>query len=234
MHGLFVALLAGAMSIAEGRALGTADVERVQPWSLWKQSLARIATAGVIALLLGLAVPVGLEAMLPLIESTRRVGPDPGPVRFLLPNPLNGAAATVLLTTLFSGYVSSLCVGGLRALLTALPLAVTLVSLSTYTFSAVAAVDPTLTREGFVRHYGATATMADYRTAFLYARSAAAVAFVGFAALLPILMLRNARSGEAGMTLAKRQLPWLAVYAVLAAVMVRGGEALLRWWLFTH
>ncbi len=50
-------------------------------------------------------------------------------MRFVLPNPLNSAAATILLTTLFSGYVSTMCVGGLRALLVALPLSFSLASL---------------------------------------------------------------------------------------------------------
>ena len=91
--------------------MGTADTQSLQPWPFWKQWLAKFATVAVIALLLGLAVPRGLQAVLPLIDSSWPVGPDLGDFRFLLPNPLNGGVATILLTTLFSCYISSLCVG---------------------------------------------------------------------------------------------------------------------------
>ena len=242
MYGLFVALLVGSISIAEERALGTADTQRLQPWPFWKYSLAKLVTGGVVTLLLGLAVPTALEAMLPLIQGSSRIGPDLGFFRFYLPNPLNGAAATLLVTTLFSAYVSTLSVGGLRALMAALPLSFSLFSLPAYIFFLVDAVeravrvkyDLQLKAGEFWWPKLPTATVDDYRAIFLYSRRMAVVVYIGFAALLLFLYLRNSKSGEDGMGLAKKQLPWIAVYVVLAAVLVRGGETILRWWLFTR
>jgi hypothetical protein len=65
------------------------------------------------------------------------VGPTWDYFRFYLPSLLSSAAATLLLTTLFSSYVSTLCVGGLRALLVALPLSFSLASLYVYLIYAV-------------------------------------------------------------------------------------------------
>ena len=242
MYGLFVALLVGAISTAEERALGTADTQRLQPWPFWKHSLAKLVTAGVVTLLLGHAVPTVLEEMLPLIQGSSRIGPDLGLFRFYLPNPLNGAAATLLVTTLLSCYVSTLSVGGLRALMAALPLSFSLFSLTAYIFFLVDAVeravrvqyDLQLKAGEFWWPKLRTATVDDYRAIFLYSRWMAVVVYIGFAGLLLFLYLRNSRSGEDGMRLAKKQLPWIAVYVVLAAVLMRGGEIVLRWWLFTR
>ena len=74
----------------------------------------------------------------------------------------------------------------------------------------------------------------DIRTTYLYTRWAAAIAFVGFVALVLFLCLRNFRSGERGTEMAKKQLPWIAVYVALAAVLLRGGGSFLEWWLITH
>jgi ABC-type transport system involved in multi-copper enzyme maturation permease subunit len=238
IYGLFIALLVGAISIAEERAMGTADTQSLQPWPFWKQWLAKFATVAVIALLLGLAVPRGLQAVLPLIDSSWPVGPDLGDFRFLLPNPLNGGVATILLTTLFSCYVSSLCVGGLHALLAALPLSFSLASLCTYLFHAVYWLDRTLRVKYGLREFWwkglPTATSEDFRTSFLYSRRMAAIAFLGFVAMLLFFLLRNFRSGDRGTTTAWTQLPWVVVYAALAAVLIRGGDALFSWLLLTH
>ena len=54
------------------------------------------------------------------------------------------------------------------------------------------------------------------------------IAFIGFVALILFLYQRNFRSGERGAAMAKKQIPWVAVYVALAAVLIGGGEALLR------
>jgi len=238
MYGLFVAILVGAISIAEERALGTADTQRIQPWAFWKRSLAKFTTAAVISLLLGLVVPIGLEAMLPLIQGSDPPGPDLGLYRYYLPHPLNGAAAALLLITLFSGYVSSLCVGGLRALMVALPLSFSLVTINTYAFYAVGTLERALRRRYGLSEFWwvalPTVSAADHRTAFLYTRWMATAVFLGFTTLLLFLLLRNSQSGEDGKTLARRQLPWIAVAAGVGALFIRGGEELVSWWLFTH
>jgi hypothetical protein len=254
LYGLFIASLVGAISIAEERALGTADTQRLLPWPFWKQSLAKCATVGSIALLLGLAVPIGLEVVLPLIHSASQIGPAPGFFRFLLPNPLNGAAATILLVTLFSSYVSTMCVGGLRALLVALPLSFSLTSLylglllgidrlerivirGLYGPPQPCTLPGQITLPGCFRAWWTglpTVAGPDFATAFSYNRWMTTGALLGFAALILFLYLRNTRSGERGSSMVRKQLAWLVVYVVLAAVMVHGGHAVLEWWLFTH
>ena len=239
MYALFIALLVGGMSIAEERALGTADTQSLQPWPRWKDALAKLSTVGLISLLLGLAVPVGLQVLLPLIQSSRGVGPDLGLFRYLLPNLLNGTVATILLATLFGCYVSTLSVAGVRALLAAMPLAFGLASLYAFLFRYLGWIERALLRSEFGPEWERTVWRlqiadSDFRLVFLYSRWMATIAFLGFAFLLLFLFLRNFRSGERGTVMAAKQLPWLALYAVLAMVLLRGGEGLFRWWLLTH
>jgi hypothetical protein len=253
MYGLFITLLVGAISIAEERALGTADTQRLQPWPFWKQWLAKLATVGLISLLVGLAVPRSLEAVLPLIDSSRPVGPDLGNLRYLLPNPLNGAVATLLLIALFSCYVSTMCVGGLRALLVALPSSFTLASLygglmvglyrleravTTSLYGPPRPCNTGVSVEVCERPWYEGLATVDFKTDFMppytYARWMTTILFIGFAALILFLYRRNFRSGERGTTMAMKQLPWVSVYVALAAVLIGGGEALLRVWLLTH
>ena len=240
MYGLFIAVLVGAISVAEERALGTDNMRILQPWPSWKLSLVKLATVGLMTLLLGLAVPTALEAAMPMIGNAGAVGPTWTFFTFYLPKPLNGSAATILLTALVSSYVSTLCVGGLRALLVALPVSFSLSAL----YLNMLFVSERLYRTIVEGLYGRsdrpwwfglpTATNGDYRTVFLYSRWIAAAAFIGFVALMLFLCVRTSRSGERGMTLAKAQLPWVAVYVACAAVLIRGGGAVLEWWAFTH
>jgi hypothetical protein len=52
--------------------------------------------------------------------------------------------------------------------------------------------------------------------------------------LILVLSLRNSRSSEPGLTIARTQVPWVLTYVALAAVCARGVPALLQWWLFSH
>ena len=238
MYGLFITLMVGAMSIAEERAMGTADTQLLQPWPFWKQWLGKLATVGLISLLAGLAVPRILQFVFPLIDSSRPVGPDMGDLRFILPSPLTGGVATILLAVLFSSYVSTMCVGGLRALLVALPSSFTLASLCASMFYAVYRLEHTLRVKSGLRELWwnglPTATPDDFRRSFLYSQWVSGIAFLGFVALTLILYQRNFKSGERGTTMAKKQLPWLVAYVALAVVLSRGSGALLEWWLLTH
>ena len=238
IYGLFITLMVGAISIAEERAIGTADTQLLQPWPFWKQWLGKLATVGLISLLAGLAVPRILEAVFPLIDSSRPVGPDLGDLRFILPSPLTGGVATILLMVVFSSYVSTMCVGGLRALLVALPSSFALASLSSYLFYAVYRLEYTLRVKSGLRELIwnglPTATPEDFRRAFLYSQWVSGIAFLGFVALTLFLYQRNFRSGERGATMAKKQVPWVVAYVALAVGLSRGGGALLEWWLLTH
>jgi hypothetical protein len=61
-----------------------------------------------------------------------------------------------------------------------------------------------------------------------------AITFVGFVVGLLYLAFRNSRSAEHGASMAKRQIPWIAAYVALAAVLLGGGRPVLEWWLLTH
>jgi ABC-type transport system involved in multi-copper enzyme maturation permease subunit len=239
MYGLFIAVLVGAISVAEERALGTADMQILQPWRFWKLPMVKLATAGFVAVVLGLVVPTGLEAALPLINQPGAVGPTWIYFRFYLPGALAGATATILLTTLFSCYVSSFCVGGLRALLAALLLSF---GVSSLYVNLLASVDR-LSQTALAGFYGfpqrslyrlPTATAADFQMMYVYPRRLATLAFIGFVALLLFLYLRNSKSVGRMTSMASAQLPWVAMYVGLSAAVLRGGGALLEWWLFTH
>jgi hypothetical protein len=238
MYGLLVTLMVGAISIAEERAIGTADTQLLLPTPFWKQWLGKLATAGLISLLAGLAIPRILEAVFPLIDSSRWLGPELGVLRFIMPSPLTGGVATILLTVLFSSYVSTMCVGGLRALLFALPLSFTMASLCAYLFYAVYWVEHALRVKSGLREIWwsrlPTATPEDFRRAFLYSQWVSGIAFLGFVALTLFLYQRNFRSSERGTTMAKKQLPWVVAYVVLAIALSRGGGSLVEWWLLTH
>ena len=254
MYGLFITLMVGAISIAEERAMGTADTQFLQPWPFWKLCLVKLTTVSLIALGLGLVVPTALEAVLPLIDGSGwTVGPTWDYFLFYLPSFLSNAGVTLLLITLFSCYVSSLCVGGLRALLVAMPSAFTLASLYTGVLVGIARLESAVTTrlygpglpcvpggsiERCQRPWWAGLPTVDFKTDFrppyLYSRWMTTIAFVGFVALILFLYQRNFRSGERGATMAKRQLPGVAVYVALAAVLIGGGEALLRVWFLTH
>jgi hypothetical protein len=254
VFGLFIALLVGAISMAEERALGTGDMQILQPWPFSRLCLVKFATVGLTALVLGLAVPTGLEAVLPLIGGTGwTVGPTWDSFRVYLPTLLSNAGATLLLITLCSSYVSTMCVGGLRALLVAMPSTFTLASLYTGVLVALARLEDTV----MAGRYGAprpcrpgisldvcqrpwwdglsTVNFAtDFRPPYTYTRWMTTIALIGFVALILFLCQRNFKSGERGTTMAKKQLPWVAAYVALASVLIGGGEAILRWWLFTH
>jgi hypothetical protein len=238
MYGLLITLMVGAISIAEERAMGTADTQFLQPWPFWKLSLTKLATVSLISLLAGLAVPRVLDAVFPLIDSSRAVGPNLGDLRFMMPSPLTGGVATILLAALFSSYISTMCTGGLRALLFALPSSFTLASLCSYLIYAVYWVEHTWRVKSGVREFWwvglPTATPQDFRRAFEYSQWVSGIAFLGFVALTVFLYQRNFRSGERGTTMAKKQFPWVAAYVVLAVALSRGGGALLEWWLLTH
>jgi hypothetical protein len=231
-------------------------MQRLQPWPFWKFCLAKLGIVSVIALVLGLAIPIGLEAVLPLIDGSGWViGQTWNSFRFTLPRVLSNEGATLLLMVLFSCYVSTMCVGGLRALLVALSSSFVLTSLYFGLLSGIGQLEsrvlakmyppppctlpgaPEIAIPGCRRSWWdglATVAWEDHMTAFLYTRRTATITFIGFVALILFLYLRNSRSGESGTFLAKKQLPLLAAYVAFAAVITGGGSSLLRWWLFTH
>lgn len=109
LHGLFVAVLAGAVTSAEERHLGTAAWQLLLPVAAWKQFVVKITTA----LSTGLVLAIGVPAILKAIHAAHDdMSFDP--------EQLLGVAGL----TVAGAYVSSLSSTGVRALLATPPLLV--------------------------------------------------------------------------------------------------------------
>lgn len=246
LYGMFLAMLLGATASAEERALGTAEWQMLQPWAYWKQWTVKVMIVCVLTLILGLAVPIVLEAAFPLIGDTGHAGL----LRlFSVINywgPADYGPLAILLIALFSFYISTLCAGGLRALLLTLPLSFGLASLYADLVYATYRVEQKL----LINLYGpsafdydkggpwwrglTTATGADWGIALAAERWISLIVLGGFIGLIFAFALRNSKSAERGTTIARRQLPWVLTYVVLAAVISRAAPAYLGWWLLTH
>jgi ABC-type transport system involved in multi-copper enzyme maturation permease subunit len=247
MYGMFVALLVGALSSAEERSMGTAQWQMLQPLALWKQSLAKLVTIGLLTLLLGLAVPAILEAAFPLIVDSGRVGPRL-PIHLWLPlQVVRGPVVTMLLITLFSAYGSTICSGGLRALLVALSVFFGLALL--YSSLLFAIYDLRLVTHSFLgsgilrvqfswQQEGITGTFAELVPGLRMADWAVewtnAAMFAVFVAGILYLYFRNTRSAEHAASIARKQIPWIVVYVALAAVIAGVDNAFFQWWFLTR
>jgi hypothetical protein len=106
-----LAVLIGSVASAEERHLGTLPSELLLPVAAWKQWAIKAATAVGLALLLGIAVPWVLYAVVPPPD-------DPMPLRLWREPPF-----VILLTTL-SLYVSSVCGSAVRAMVASIPVVV--------------------------------------------------------------------------------------------------------------
>ena len=111
LYRALLAVLIGSVASAEERHLGTLPSELLLPVAAWKQWAIKAATALGLALLLGIAVPYVLYAVVPPPD-------DPMPLRLWREPPV-----VILLTTL-SLYVSSLCGSAVRAMVASIPVVV--------------------------------------------------------------------------------------------------------------
>jgi len=110
LYGAMLALLIGSLASAEERQLGTLEWQVLLPMASWKQWVVKAAMAIGLAMVLG----VGLPALL-LFVSGGAIG-------------LNGwFVLGILVLTVGSLYVSSLCANGLQAFLLSLAVAVILI-----------------------------------------------------------------------------------------------------------
>ena len=106
-----LSILTGSVASAEERQLGTLPSQLLLPIAAWKQWTIKAATTVVLAVLLGVALPYALYAVIPPHD-------EPLPLRLW-----RDLLAVSLLTTL-SLYVSSLCGSAVRAMVTSIPVAV--------------------------------------------------------------------------------------------------------------
>jgi hypothetical protein len=239
-YGLFIAMMVGALACAEERALGTSDWQVLQPWAHWKQWTVKAATVVVIALTLGLAVPILLEEMFPLIGDAGHAGLRSLGRLLGYYGYASGFPLAIPFVALVSIYISTLCIGGLRALLLTMPLSFGLATI----YLRLLYLTYNIEQRMLSAVYGAnpypfmwrlrTVTPEDTRLVSLAENWFATFALVGFLVLTLGFTLRNSRSAERGTVIARRQLPWVLTYVALASVLSHGVPAYLRWWLFTH
>jgi hypothetical protein len=242
-YGLFMALLAGAVASAEERALGTHEWQILQPWAQWKQVAVKVAVVGVVAMTLGLVVPIALETAFPLVGDTGHAGLRTLSQLFYYFGYGNRIPLAICFVALFSFYVSTLCVGGLRALVVSLPLSAGLaqfyvaLNYATYRYERMRLIQlygPDAFSQGFWWRNLPTYAPQDLVTTFMVQQWLSTVALIGFVVLILFLALRNSRSAERGVIIARKQLPVVLTYVALAAVIGRAAPAYLQWWLLTH
>jgi len=121
-----IALLAGSLASAEERQLGTHEWHALLPLSASTQWAVKAGVAMIVALTVGL----GLPALLSSLARSAQFSTAPPSLTF---------AIVIVLVTVISLYVSSLCTSGLRALMWSLPAA----------FAGFAIVNSLLSRRGF-------------------------------------------------------------------------------------
>ena len=120
-YAIVVSLLIGSHTSAEERRLGTLEWQTLLPLAAWKQWTVKVAGALGLALLLTAGLPLVLRRIAPAIDVD-------------ISRPL--AIVVMVLTTLCI-YVSSLCRGGLWALLISLPTVLGVVLLGLYILDPV-------------------------------------------------------------------------------------------------
>ena len=240
LYGVFIAMLLASSGAAEERALGTAEWQILQPYAFWKQWLTKVLTIGILTLLLGLVLPALLERVFPLISGSGSIGP-----RVLLPNlpySMTRGVTIILVVALLSSYASSLCVGAVRALMLTLTLIITLAAL----FNNIAYTAYRVERTLFERWYGPeprygwrwqglpTANWGDVMTAYRVGWWIATLTITVFLVTIFVLAFRNSRSAEHGLSIARKQIPWVLISAFVGAIVINGGPKLIEWWLLTH
>jgi hypothetical protein len=108
-----IAVLIGALAIAEERQLGTHEWQVALPMSVARQGTVKAATAIALSLVLAIGIPVLMLSASPAMWNGRPAGTS----MFLRPDIMS----TIVVMTAGSLYVSSLCPNGLSALLVSLP-----------------------------------------------------------------------------------------------------------------
>jgi len=239
LYGVFVAMLVGAVAGAEERAFGTTEWQILQPWAYWKQWAVKVAMVVVVAMTLGLVIPIALEAGFPLVTDTGHVGLRTLNNLFYYFGYASLLPLAIPFIALFSLYISTLCTGGLRALLLTLPLSFTLASLYRGLLFATYRIQEGLLVDLYGKPYPylwrlPTATRDDFSMINMVQVWSATLVFACFVSLALVFAFRNSRTAERGTTIARRQLPLVATYVALAAVIGQAVPAYIEWWLLTH
>ena len=114
-----LSILIGSLASAEERHLGVLQLQLLLPMAGWQQWMVKVGTALVLALLMGVGVPMLLSYL------------SPAPHHFDLASRLWQREAVVLIVlTSLSLYISSITTSGVRAVMLAFPVLTVLVGLS--------------------------------------------------------------------------------------------------------
>jgi hypothetical protein len=115
MYSGLLAILIGAVASAEERQLGTLPAQLLQPIAMWKQWTAKVGTVVGLSLLLTIALPLLVNA---LIAPPYAIAVSAGPhgMRYL-----QRAFVPLIILTSGSLYVSSLSSSGIRAMVASMP-----------------------------------------------------------------------------------------------------------------
>lgn len=209
LHGVVIAILAGALPAAEERHHSTADWHLLLPVAAWKQWTLKAAITAAIA--------VGLAIGLPLVLSF--VSPSPDDLSFE-----REQLVAVIVLALTGLYVSSVSTTGLRALLAVFPVVGTAALVLTMTLQLL---------EGIARRIGqagmaAVAPGTIDRLTYVQSMTTLFVVLVaGFAALLVVFGFRNYRFASRGRGQIARQFAWLMAYVIASTLTLAGVGALL-------
>jgi hypothetical protein len=115
MYSGLLAILIGAVASAEERQLGTLAAQLLQPIAVWKQWAVKVGTVVGLSLLLAIALPLLVSALIETPD-TRLVSAAPHGVRHL-----QRALVPMIVLTSASLYVSSLSSSGIRAMIASIP-----------------------------------------------------------------------------------------------------------------
>ena len=115
MYSGLLAILIGAVASAEERQLGTLAAQLLQPLAMWKQWAVKVGTVVGVSLLLAIALPLLVNALVETPDA-RLVPAAPYGVRHL-----QRALVPMIVLTSASLYVSSLSSSGIRAMIASIP-----------------------------------------------------------------------------------------------------------------
>jgi hypothetical protein len=228
LHGVFIALLAGSLSSAEERGMGTLTSHVLLPQAAWRQwSVKVMTTAGLTS-----ALAFGLPALLMLTLSPA----DPFIFR-------GEFVAGILVVVSIAMYVSSLCANGLWALLATFPALAVVGGIGGMLLQTlrplVASWFPTWSWRKADAIWRAARESGDYASWYVvrdrmdwvwwFERNVPMVIATGLALLALYFAARNQRSLDRNPRIILRQVSAMALYATAAAVtyysLVRLG-----WW----
>lgn len=235
-----IAALVGSLASAEERGFGTLEWQMLQPYPAWKQWTVKVATALALVVAVALALPLLLDAILPFTsdEPVSALRARSGAIGWRVGSAATQGAALAVVASC-GLYISSLCAGGLRALLLTFPFVAGAFSLWMGVVSGVNriawdALQITAFTAAAQRAFDAGRRYTIWTSDAIWwtdqsATWLAVAAVAGFAILMLRFAFVNHRSAERGRRRTVGQLGRLALYVLLAAAIAGGIRPFLLW-----